>query len=151
MICRYGIATEHQHSCCILIANADKYKVNGDWHTWIDYNKFDELIANYYEQVELIKSQGLSEKDTEIAMMNAANALKGTDYLCKTPSWALYQSSERGFDPDESRFKKNKQGVLVENDYKPSGSGCGQRYNDDLFIDNFVGHCVLAMYISLSS
>jgi tRNA wybutosine-synthesizing protein 1 len=32
----YEIACEHAHSCSVLIANS-KFKVNGTWHTWIDY------------------------------------------------------------------------------------------------------------------
>jgi len=39
----YEIACEHEHSCCILIANK-KFKINGEWNTWINYDKFHELI-----------------------------------------------------------------------------------------------------------
>ncbi|CAJ0750899.1 1401_t:CDS:2, partial [Entrophospora sp. SA101] len=39
----YEIAAEHSHSCSILIANT-KFKINGRWHTWINYDKFFELI-----------------------------------------------------------------------------------------------------------
>ena len=45
--------------------------------------------------------------------------------MAKTPKWALYNSEERGFDPNEQRFRRNKQGVLIANEYRPSGSGCG--------------------------
>ncbi len=55
----------------------------------------------------------------------AASSFSSTDYMAITPQWALYKSTERGFDPEEQRFRKNKAGVLVPNDYKPSGSGCG--------------------------
>jgi tRNA wybutosine-synthesizing protein 1 len=48
-----------------------------------------------------------------------------TDYMAATPAWALYESSERGFDPNENRWKRNKNGDLVEIDYKSSESGCG--------------------------
>ncbi|TBT97580.1 S-adenosyl-L-methionine-dependent tRNA 4-demethylwyosine synthase [Hamiltosporidium tvaerminnensis] len=37
----YEIACEHEHSCCILIANT-KYKKNQKWYTWIDFDKFNE-------------------------------------------------------------------------------------------------------------
>ena len=48
------------------------------------------------------------------------------DYMAPTPSWALYQSPQKGFDPVESRWRRSKAtGDLVEVDYKPSGSGCG--------------------------
>ena len=33
----YGLACEHRHSCCILLARKDPYLVDGKWHTWIDY------------------------------------------------------------------------------------------------------------------
>jgi tRNA wybutosine-synthesizing protein 1 len=41
----YGLACEHAHSCCILLARKDPYLVDGKWHTWIDYEKFQELVA----------------------------------------------------------------------------------------------------------
>eukprot|EP00602_Paraphysomonas_sp_CaronLab_P003725 CAMPEP_0185034264 /NCGR_PEP_ID=MMETSP1103-20130426/23970_1 /TAXON_ID=36769 /ORGANISM="Paraphysomonas bandaiensis, Strain Caron Lab Isolate" /LENGTH=671 /DNA_ID=CAMNT_0027570847 /DNA_START=237 /DNA_END=2252 /DNA_ORIENTATION=- len=102
----YSIATEHEHSCCVLLAREDKFKVDGEWYTWIDYNKFDELIAEYY-------ASGGEKKFTS------------SDYMAKTPSWALYKSAERGFDPVESRWRRNKAGAIVEIEYKASDSGCG--------------------------
>eukprot|EP01038_Epipyxis_sp_PR26KG_P014523 gene14523-19499_t len=42
-----------------------------------------------------------------------------------TPSWALYRSETRGFDPEEQRWKRNKAGAIVEIEYKASDSGCG--------------------------
>ena len=104
---RYSVATEHQHSCCILLAREDKYKPNGVWHTWIDYPKYDELIQRYYAS-------------------NGEEKFSGTDYMLPTPEWAIYQSKERGFDPKEQRWRRNQlTGALVENEYKPSSSGCG--------------------------
>jgi tRNA wybutosine-synthesizing protein 1 len=44
----YSIATEHEHSCCILLAREDKFKVSGQWHTWIDYDRFQQLVADYH-------------------------------------------------------------------------------------------------------
>jgi tRNA wybutosine-synthesizing protein 1 len=38
----YGLACEHAHSCCILLARKDPYLVDGKWHTWIDYEKFQD-------------------------------------------------------------------------------------------------------------
>lgn len=35
---------EHAHSCCTLLALKDKFFVNGKWHTWIDFNKFNTLV-----------------------------------------------------------------------------------------------------------
>ncbi|KAJ6164643.1 hypothetical protein N7470_003315 [Penicillium chermesinum] len=39
----YGIAAEHAHSCCVLLAS-DRFHVNGKWHTRIDYERFFELL-----------------------------------------------------------------------------------------------------------
>ena len=39
---RYEIACEHSHSCLILLAKTS-YKKDGQWNTWIDYDKFHEL------------------------------------------------------------------------------------------------------------
>jgi tRNA wybutosine-synthesizing protein 1 len=50
---RYSIATEHEHSCCILLAREDKFKKNGLWHTWIDYDRFHSLVQAYYASGEL--------------------------------------------------------------------------------------------------
>ncbi len=36
----YGLACEHAHSCCILLARKDRFWKEGRWHTWIDYDKF---------------------------------------------------------------------------------------------------------------
>lgn len=41
----YGIAAEHAHSCCILIAS-DRFKKEGKWHTRIDYAKFFERLES---------------------------------------------------------------------------------------------------------
>ena len=43
----YSLASEHEHSNCILLAN-HKFFVDGYWHTWINYEKYDQLIRNYY-------------------------------------------------------------------------------------------------------
>lgn len=103
----YSIATEHEHSCCILIAREDKFKIHGDWHTWIDYPKFQELVKKYYQS-------------------NGQQSFSSTDYMAKTPSWAVYQSQERGFDPAEQRWKRNKATGAVESiAYEPTDSGCG--------------------------
>jgi tRNA wybutosine-synthesizing protein 1 len=34
---QYGIACEHKHSCCILLADKSKFYKNEKWYTWIDY------------------------------------------------------------------------------------------------------------------
>ena len=103
---RYSIATEHEHSCCVLLAREDKFLVKGIWHTWIDYPKYHTLIQDYYAS-------------------NGEKTFVSTDYMLPTPHWALYQAPERGFDPVENRWRRNKAGALVEREYKSSESGCG--------------------------
>ena len=86
----YSIATEHEHSCCILIAREDKFKLPDGWYTWIDYERFQQLVQDYYDS-------------------NGSKAFRSEDYRAKTPEWALYQSKEKGFDPDEKRWHRTSQ------------------------------------------
>lgn len=44
----YEMACEHEHSCCVLIAKRD-FLIQGKWHTWIDFPKFQLLLQRYYE------------------------------------------------------------------------------------------------------
>lgn len=44
----YGIAAEHAHSCCILLAS-ERFRINGKWHTLIDYEKFFQLLESGVE------------------------------------------------------------------------------------------------------
>ncbi|XP_067307202.1 S-adenosyl-L-methionine-dependent tRNA 4-demethylwyosine synthase TYW1 [Pseudorasbora parva] len=85
----YEIACEHEHSNCLLLAH-HKFKVGGEWWTWINYERFQELIQEYEE------SEG-------------TKSFSAMDYMAKTPSWALFGAGERGFDPSDTRFqRKNK-------------------------------------------
>ncbi|GAB1607921.1 S-adenosyl-L-methionine-dependent tRNA 4-demethylwyosine synthase-like [Argonauta hians] len=84
----YDIACEHEHSNCLLIANT-KFKVNGEWWTWIDYEKFDHLVHNHKNNAEAVFS--------------------AEDYMARTPDWAVYGAKEQGFDPSDKRFFRKKQ------------------------------------------
>lgn len=77
----YHIACEHEHSCCVLIA-LDKFFINDEWYTWIDYEKFFELVQS-------------GQKD-----------FTSLDYAAPTPSWAVYRSPEAGFDPSHVRVTR---------------------------------------------
>lgn len=67
-----------------------QFQVDGEWWTWIDYERFHELIKLYDES-------------------NGAKAFTAMDYMAKTPSWAVFGAQERGFDPSDTRFlRKNK-------------------------------------------
>ncbi|VFV34586.1 trna wybutosine-synthesizing [Lynx pardinus] len=89
LIPNYEIACEHEHSNCLLIAHT-RFKIDGEWWTWIDYNRFQELVQEYED------SGGLTN-------------FSAKDYVAKTPLWALFGASERGFDPKDTRYqRKNK-------------------------------------------
>lgn len=66
-----------------------QFKVKGAWWTWIDYERFHELITAYH--------------DTD-----GQKTFSAGDYMAKTPDWAVFGASERGFDPQETRFFRKK-------------------------------------------
>lgn len=84
----YEIASEHEHSNCLLMAHK-KFKVKGEWWTWIDYDKFHKLVQAF------MSSDG---KET----------FSAEDYMAKTPAWAVFGATEQGFDPTETRFHRKK-------------------------------------------
>ncbi|EPY77572.1 hypothetical protein CB1_001241020 [Camelus ferus] len=85
----YEIACEHEHSNCLLIAHK-KFKIGREWWTWIDYNRFQELIQEYEDS-------------------GGSKTFSAKDYVARTPHWALFGANERGFDPKDTRYqRKNK-------------------------------------------
>jgi len=88
----YGLACEHKHSLCVLLARVDQFAeddpVTGKrkWKTWIDYEKFHELAAR-------------NGKDPSF-MFDVK------DYTEDTPAWALFGATEEGFDPTDQRHRK---------------------------------------------
>ncbi|XP_027331417.1 S-adenosyl-L-methionine-dependent tRNA 4-demethylwyosine synthase [Abrus precatorius] len=79
----YEVACEHAHSCCVLLAKTKKFKIDGKWYTWIDYEKFHDLVAS-------------------------GRNFDSRDYMTATPSWAVYGSEEGGFDPGHLRYRKER-------------------------------------------
>ena len=82
----YEIASEHKHSCCVLLAR-QKFKKDGVWHTWIDYPRFFQLLEKYDQTGEEFCAE---------------------DYMAETPAWAVFGSDERGFSPNENRWYRNR-------------------------------------------
>ncbi|XP_015151423.2 S-adenosyl-L-methionine-dependent tRNA 4-demethylwyosine synthase TYW1 isoform X2 [Gallus gallus] len=82
----YGIACEHEHSNCLLIAHK-KFKINGHWCTWIDYERFQELVRAHVDS-------------------GGTQTFTATDYTARTPHWALFGSNQRGFDPLDVRYQR---------------------------------------------
>jgi len=95
----YEIASEHEHSNCVLVCHK-KFFVDGVWNTWIDYDKFHELVQRHYAT-------------------DGKESFGAYDYMAPTPSWAVYGANERGFDPKETRWhRKGRKEENVE-------GGCG--------------------------
>ncbi|RNF05563.1 hypothetical protein TraAM80_04502 [Trypanosoma rangeli] len=85
----YCIACEHEHSCCVLIA-LRRFLVQGVWHTWIDYDKFTALARS------------------------GRTDFTAAEYAAPTPSWAVFRSNEKGFDPTQLRVhRKSGKPVVV--------------------------------------
>lgn len=85
----YGIAAEHAHSCCVLLASR-RFLVGERWCTVIDYERFFELLGQGKE-------------------------FAPEDYVKETEEWALW--GRGGFDPRDERVKakgKGKNGVVEE-------------------------------------
>ncbi|KAI9770545.1 MAG: hypothetical protein M1840_003135 [Geoglossum simile] len=110
----YGIAAEHAHSCCILLAST-RFRINDKWHTLIDYAKFFELLES-------------------------GKKFAPEDYIGPpTPEWANWGNG--GFDPADTRvYRKGKnkgsvqfgKGVVLEDrvvigldEDEGQGGGCG--------------------------
>lgn len=86
MLPQYEITCEHEHSNCLLIAHT-KFKVDGEWWTWIDYERFQELVQAHEDS-------------------GGQQSFSALDYMAKTPSWALFGAEEQGFDPADTRFQR---------------------------------------------
>ena len=84
----YGIAAEHAHSCCVLMAS-ERFRVDGKWHTIIDYDKFFQL---------------LEEKGPD-------GDFSPEDYMGpETPEWATWGNG--GFDPRDQRVDRKGKPLL---------------------------------------
>ncbi|EPE09987.1 wyosine base formation [Ophiostoma piceae UAMH 11346] len=80
----YGLAAEHAHSCCVLIASERfRGKEDGKWHTVIDYDKFFELL----------RERGPDGDFTPEEYMGPATA-----------EWATWGNG--GFDPRDQRVDR---------------------------------------------
>jgi tRNA wybutosine-synthesizing protein 1 len=97
----WALPSIHEHSHCLLVADKNKYfdKNTQKWKTWIDYEKFSELV--------------LRDPD--------AKSWTFMDYQCETPSWALL--------PQENvvDFGKNAVNDLVDETESVEGLGFDPR------------------------
>ncbi|KAL1911295.1 Fe-S oxidoreductase [Sporothrix stenoceras] len=78
----YGLAAEHAHSCCVLLAS-ERFKRDGKWHTVIDYDKFFNLLREKGPQGDFTPE----------------------DYMGPpTAEWATW--GQGGFDPRDQRVDR---------------------------------------------
>lgn len=84
----YMLASEHEHSNCVLLVHK-RFFVNNEFHTWIDYPKYHELMRRYTES-------------------NGEEVFSDIDYMAPTPHWAVFGDENRGFDPEETRWHRKK-------------------------------------------
>ena len=78
----YSVVCGHEHSNCVLLAHK-KFLHNGEWHTWIEYDKF-HILAN---------NPGIQ-------------CIRPEEYWAVTPKWSLVNAEEKGFDPSQTRHRK---------------------------------------------
>lgn len=89
-ICRmvsddYEVASEHAHSCAVLMAHK-KFKIEGEWYTHIDFDKF-------------------------LVLSKSGKDFSAEEYMAKTPEWAVFGKGipgDGGFDPNETHFRRGK-------------------------------------------
>ncbi|KAI1273152.1 wyosine base formation [Xylaria sp. FL0933] len=85
----YGIAAEHAHSCCVLIASG-RFRVAGKWHTRIDYGRFFELLEE----------------------RGADGDWRAEEYMGpETPEWATWGNG--GFDPRDERVDRKGRKIVT--------------------------------------
>ena len=82
----YGIAAEHAHSCCILLASK-RFLIDGRWNTIIDYDRFFQLLE-------------------------AGEEFGPEDYCSPTREWALWGNG--GFDPADERVDRKGRPRVVQ-------------------------------------
>jgi len=107
----YELACEHSHSNCTLIANK-KFKINDRWHTWINYERFFELIALQANNV------------------SSSKEFSSLDYAAETPSWATFGSVEGGFDPEHLRWVRKDHKLRLRAERIASQNSCSSN-NDN--------------------
>ncbi|MCJ1378586.1 hypothetical protein MMC17_001685 [Xylographa soralifera] len=83
----YGIAAEHAHSCCVLVASK-RFLVAGRWRTLIDYEAF-------------------------FACLDRGGDFTPEEYMGgETPEWAAW--GRGGFDPRDERVDRKGRKIVVE-------------------------------------
>lgn len=115
---KYGLACEHKHSCSVLLAREDQFSYvcpetqKRKWRTWINYEKFQELVET-------------QKKDPSFKFTVE-------DYVADTPDWALSGAEEEGFDPTDTRhYKKRPLYTKFDDDGIPTHDKDGKSIPED--------------------
>jgi tRNA wybutosine-synthesizing protein 1 len=96
----YEVAAAHEHSKCLLLARANKFKVAGRWHTWIDFDRFQQLV-----------------RDPTVNMAHVS----ALDFWRPTPDWAVFGAPQEGFDPEQTRHISRKRKIWIDREAAASG------------------------------
>lgn len=98
----YGIAAEHAHSCCVLLADEARFRRDGKWATRIDFERFYELNEG------LVQGTRTDDEGNVVGF-------RPEDYVGQeTPEWALWGNG--GFDPRDVRVWRKGKGSKGEGD-----------------------------------
>ena len=103
----YGVAAEHRHSCCVLLADRGRFFREGKWYTVIDYGRFFELL----EGDRTGKGEGVNRGDQE-EEVEEVHTWGPEDYMLPTAEWA--GPGQGGFDPNDERVDRKGNLVKVE-------------------------------------
>ncbi|KAF2121579.1 hypothetical protein BDV96DRAFT_640965 [Lophiotrema nucula] len=95
----YGIAAEHAHSCCVMLADETRFKRDGKWATRIDFEKFHDLTEGKVEGTRMVDGKVVGWRPEDYI---------GND----TPEWALWGNG--GFDPRDQRVYRKGKGPKAE-------------------------------------
>ncbi|CEM16728.1 unnamed protein product [Vitrella brassicaformis CCMP3155] len=95
----YSLACEHAHSNSVLIASHRlRDDVTGEWHTWIDFERFHDLMGG----------RGEGSGGGVVESVSCCPEV----YWRRTPDWAVVASPLGGFDPsmDVERWVRQREG-----------------------------------------
>lgn len=97
----YEISCEHEHSCSVLLTHK-KFFYDGKWHTWIDFDKFQELYAKWKQDGTPVNALDYSI-ETPVSVQIVINYRLGLYMARKNKDLILVMSDER-----KERLRKNR-------------------------------------------
>ncbi|KAL8427788.1 hypothetical protein ACSSS7_007523 [Eimeria intestinalis] len=106
----YAVACEHEHSCCVLLANTKSHRrllLLVLLLLLLGLRPAAQSKRGLYQQQQ--QQHGTNSSSTSCVVSCLSQALggsadfSGTDYSAATPPWAIVGSEQRGFDPHQKR------------------------------------------------